>query len=58
MPRPLQLRPEMGRLLDPMSVLGKHKNGSAQSGAGATRDKYPSYSPRPTRPCVAGTFRS
>jgi hypothetical protein len=56
MPRLLQLRPKVGRLLDPMSVLGKPTNGSARSGAGATRDKYSSYSPRPTRSWVAGSF--
>jgi hypothetical protein len=55
MPRPLQLRPKVGRLLDPMSVL-KPTNGSARSGAGATRDKCPSYSPCQTRSWVAGSF--
>ncbi len=54
MPQPLQLRPKVGRLLDPMSVLGKPKNGSARSGAGATRDKCPSYSPRHV---LQGPFR-
>ncbi len=58
MPRPLQLRPKVGRLVDPMLVLGKPKNGSARSGTGATRDKCPFYLSRPARQCVAGTFRS
>ncbi len=58
MPRPLELWPKVGHLLDPMSVLGKPENGFARSGVGATRDKCPSSSPRPIRPCVAGTFRS
>ena len=55
---PLKLRTKVGRLLGPMPALGKPKNRSARNGAGATKDKFPSYSPRPARPAWQGPFGS